>query len=181
MQLLERRRLGGSRLGQPRAAIHALTSGSPSSFQGGHRTVFTSSPFGRCEPPRRRRSSAWLRLRDCGHSVAGRGPSKTSRHDSRLCFRVFFVFRGQIRHSRKQKAPAHHRGFVSQNLAAGIISSARRSFAESASRRDPSSWRGDWRRFRFRACSSRAVCFGRKCRTFRGTERRPVCRRPFHR
>ena len=55
LKLAERRRLGGSRRDQPTAAIHAQTFGSPSSDFFGRRAVPSFSPFGRCEPPRRRR------------------------------------------------------------------------------------------------------------------------------
>ena len=57
MQLTDRRRLGGSRRGQPTASIHPQTFASPARALSACRPSSKISPFGRCEPPRRRRSN----------------------------------------------------------------------------------------------------------------------------
>ncbi len=56
MQVTERRRLGGSRRGQPKASIHPKTFVSPTRKLSACRPISKIYPFGRCEPPRRRRS-----------------------------------------------------------------------------------------------------------------------------
>ena len=56
MQLADRRRLGGSRREQSARAIRTATFDSPFSEHISLRKMRASAPFGRCEPPRRRRS-----------------------------------------------------------------------------------------------------------------------------
>ena len=57
MQLTDRRRPGGSRRGQPKASIQPQTFASPARALSACRPSSKISPFGRCEPPRRRRSN----------------------------------------------------------------------------------------------------------------------------
>ena len=56
MQLADRRRLGGSRRAKSARAIRTSTFDSPFSEPISLRKMRASAPFGRCEPPRRRRS-----------------------------------------------------------------------------------------------------------------------------
>ena len=56
MQLADRRRLGGSRRGKPARSIRTSTFGSLFSEHIALRKMRAAAPFGRCEPPRRRRS-----------------------------------------------------------------------------------------------------------------------------
>ena len=56
MQLADRRRLGGSRREQSARAIRTSTFDSPFGERISLRKMRASAPFGRCEPPRRRRS-----------------------------------------------------------------------------------------------------------------------------
>ena len=97
LKLAERRRLGGSRRDRPTAAIHAQTFGSPSSDFFGRRAIPSFSPFGRCEPPRRRRYDRMVTAKTGGFlTVRPPSPQPSPPGRGRNVRRVFAVFAAHL-------------------------------------------------------------------------------------